>query len=38
MLSFASSTEGSEGVIEADDRTNGGEVAAVVGWGRVWVE
>ena len=38
MLSFASSTGGLEEVVEVDDMTNGGEVAAVVGWGRVWVE
>lgn len=38
MLSFASSIDRSEEVVEADDRANEGGVAAVVGRGKVWVE
>lgn len=38
MLSFASSIDASDEVVEADDRTNEGGVAVVVGRGKVWVE
>jgi len=38
MLSFASSIDESDEVVEADDRTNEGGVAVVVGRGKVWVE
>jgi hypothetical protein len=38
MLSFASSIDGLDEVVEADDRTNEGGVVVVVGRGKVWVE